>query len=52
MFFFAHLASSSSPLTSIVKHGYQASNSACQGDHRGPNGIHAPLIRDPCAEHG
>jgi hypothetical protein len=52
MFFFAHLASSNSPLTSIVKHGYQVSNSACQGGHPGPNGIHAPLIRDSCAGPG
>src|SRR2546430_8991828 len=33
MSFFAHLASLSSPLTSIVKHGHQASNSASQGGH-------------------
>jgi hypothetical protein len=52
MFFFAHLASSDSPLTSIVKHGYQASNSACQGGHPDPNWIHAPLIRDLCAGYG
>jgi len=51
--FFACLASyRSPPLTSIVKHGSQVRNSACQDGQPDPNEIHAPHMRDPSAACG